>query len=107
MKKIIFLCAVFSLILLSGCSISNKNSGNFEKRKTCHDDAKGNEFVFYSPKFDACVEYFCILEKMDPEEFKMKITPGCEITDFYSKKLYKAFGCSSDDDCDGKLEKYK
>lgn len=104
MKRIIFLIII--IFLVSGCAVI-KNSDNFEKRKICYDDAKGNEFVFYSPKFDACVDYFCIYYKADPEIFDMKISPGCEIMDFYSDKLYKAIGCANEEECSNKLEKYK
>lgn len=82
---------------------------NFEKRKICYDDSGNNQFVFYSPKFDTCIEYLCYYEKMNPNEWAnpLKITPGCEILDFYTDKSYEAFGCSNKKDCDSQLEKYK
>ena len=82
---------------------------DFEKRKVCYDDSGGNEFVFYSPKFDACIEYLCYYKKINPDEWvdPLEITPGCELYDFYTNKTYKSFGCSNEKECGIKLEEYK
>lgn len=81
----------------------------FEKRKVCYNDSDKNQFVFYSPEFDSCVEYSCFYEKMNPNEWvdPLEITPGCEINDFYTNKSYKAFGCSNGKECNDKIEQYK
>ena len=107
-KKFVYtLVVIFSFIVI-GIIFFGKSS-DFDKRRICHQDASGNEFVFYSTTFDSCVEYFCYHEKMDPDTWAdpLEISPGCEVADFYTGKTYKAFGCSNELECKNKLEAYK